>query len=54
MLQTIIPMMFILPYFNREFFMRTGRPYLGPMITVLIFIQMPLATGVAYTPYFTF
>ena len=54
MLQTIIPMMFILPYFNREFFMRTGRPYLGPMVTVLIFIQMSLTTGVAYTPYFSF
>jgi hypothetical protein len=54
MLQTIIPMMFILPYFNRIFFLRTGRVYLGPMVTVMIFIMMSLTTGVAYTPYFAF
>jgi hypothetical protein len=52
MLQAIIPMMFILPYFNRMFFRLTGRVYLGPMVTVMIFITMSLAGGVAYTPYF--
>ncbi|MDR3171780.1 MAG: alpha/beta hydrolase [Treponema sp.] len=54
MLQSIIPMMFILPYFNRFFFELTGRVYLGPMVTVMIFIMMSLCSGVAYTPYFGF
>jgi hypothetical protein len=52
MLQSIIPMMFILPYFNRLFFQLTGRVYLGPMVTVMIFIMMSLSGGVAYTPFF--
>ena len=34
----IVPMMFFLPYFNRVFFEMTGRIYLGPVITCLIFI----------------
>jgi hypothetical protein len=54
MLQIIIPMMFILPYFNRSFFLLTGRVWLGPLVTVMIFIMMSLATGVAYTPYFPY
>ena len=29
----IVPMMFILPYFNRIFFQLTGRVYLGPIVT---------------------
>ena len=36
----IVPMMFILPYFNRIFFNMTGRVYLGPIITCLIFIMI--------------
>lgn len=31
----IIPMMFMLPYFNRYFFRLTGRVYLGAMVTCL-------------------
>ena len=36
----IVPMMFILPYFNRIFFEMTGRIYLGPIVTCLIFIMI--------------
>lgn len=46
----IIPMMFLLPYFNRAFFRMTGRVYLGPMITCLVFIMMMLTTNVCYIP----
>jgi hypothetical protein len=46
----VIPMMFILPYFNRHFFRITGRVYLGPMVTCLIFILMMLTNNVCYIP----
>ena len=46
----IIPMMFLLPYFNRCFFNLTGRVYLGPMVTCLIFIMMLLTGSVCYLP----
>lgn len=46
----IIPMMFLLPYFNRFFFRLTGRVYLGPMVTCLIFIMMLLTETVCYIP----
>ena len=46
----VIPMMFILPYFHRYFFRLTGRVYLGPMITCLIFILMMLTSNVCYIP----
>ena len=46
----IIPMMFLLPYFNRWFFRLTGRVYLGPMVTCLIFIMMLLTGTVCYIP----
>jgi hypothetical protein len=46
----IIPMMFLLPYFNRWFFRLTGRVYLGPMVTCLIFIMMMLTSTVCYIP----
>ena len=46
----VTPMMFILPYFNRYFFRLTGKVYLGPMITCLIFIMMMLTSNVCYIP----
>ena len=46
----IIPMMFLLPYFNRCFFRMTGRVYLGPMVACLIFIMMLLTSSVCYIP----
>jgi hypothetical protein len=46
----IVPIMFILPYFNRIFFQMTGRVYLGPMITCLIFIMILTTNTVIYLP----
>ena len=46
----IVPMMFILPYFNRIFFRMTGRIYLGPMTTCLIFIMILSTNTVVYLP----
>jgi len=46
----VTPMMFVLPFFNRYFFRLTGRVYLGPMVTCLIFIMMMLTSNVCYIP----
>ena len=46
----IVPMMFILPHFNRIFFNMTGRTYLGPIITCLIFIMILSTNTVIYLP----
>ena len=46
----VTPMMFVLPYFNRYFFRITGKVYLGPMVTCLIFIMMMLTGNVCYIP----
>ena len=46
----IVQMMFILPYFNRIFFNMTGRVYLGPIITCLIFIMILSTNTVIYLP----
>lgn len=46
----IVPMMFILPYFNRVFFEMTGRVYLGPIVTCLIFIMILTTNTVVYLP----
>ena len=46
----LVPMMFILPYFNRIFFQMTGRIYLGPIITCLIFIMILSTNTVIYLP----
>ena len=46
----IVPIMFILPYFNRIFFQMTGRIYLGPVITCLIFIMILTTNTVIYLP----
>ena len=46
----IIPMMFLLPYYNRWFFRLTGRVYLGPMVTCIVFIMMMLTSNVCYIP----
>tara|TARA_Y100000768_G_scaffold6939_1_gene4848 strand:+ start:1 stop:888 length:888 start_codon:yes stop_codon:yes gene_type:complete len=46
----IVPMMFILPYFNRIFFQMTGRVYLGPIVTCLIFIMILSTNTVIYLP----
>jgi dienelactone hydrolase len=46
----VTPMMFVLPIFNRLFFRRTGRVYLGPLVTCPIFIMMMLTGNVCYIP----
>ena len=46
----IVPMMFVLPYFNRLFFQLTGRVYLGPIVTCLIFIMILSTNTVVYLP----
>jgi len=47
----VVPMMFVLPYFNRYFFYLTGRIYLGPMTTCLVFIMILLSNTVCYLPF---
>jgi len=50
LLFAVVPMMFVLPYFNRYFFRMTGRPYLGPVTTCLIFVMILLSNTVCYLP----
>jgi hypothetical protein len=50
LLFAVVPMMFVLPYFNRYFFRVTGRIYLGPMVTCLIFITVLISNTVFYLP----
>ena len=44
----VVPMMFFLPYFNRYFFRMTGKIYLGPMVTALIFVMILISNTVIY------
>jgi hypothetical protein len=46
----IVPMMFIQPYFNRVFFQMTGRVFVGPIISCLIFIMILSTNTVIYLP----
>ena len=46
----IVPIMFVLPIFNRIFFQMTGRIYLGPIETCLIFIMILSTNTVVYLP----
>jgi len=50
LLFAVVPMMFVLPYFHRYFFRMTGRIYLGPMVTCLVFIMILLTNTVVYLP----
>ena len=47
----VVPMMFVLPYFNRFFFRATGRIYLGPMVTCLVFVMILISNTVIYLPF---
>lgn len=47
---TVVPLMIILPIFNRAFFNKTGRIYLGPLVTCFIFIAMAIANAAVSTP----
>ncbi|MEY4300616.1 MAG: hypothetical protein RIR25_1852 [Verrucomicrobiota bacterium] len=46
----VVPVMFILPYFHRYFYRMTGRMYLGPMTTCLVFVMILLSNTVCYFP----
>lgn len=50
LLFAVIPIMFVLPYFHRYFFRLTGRIYLGPMTTCLVFVTILLSNTVCYVP----
>jgi len=50
LLFAVVPMMFVLPYFNRAFFNLTGRIYLGPLTTCLVFIIIMISNTVCYIP----
>ncbi|MEI6107539.1 MAG: dienelactone hydrolase family protein [Opitutae bacterium] len=50
LLFAVVPIMFVLPYFNRYFFRLTGRIYLGPVTMCLVFITILLSNTVCYTP----
>jgi hypothetical protein len=51
LLFAVVPIMFVLPYFNRYFFRLTGRIYLGPLTMCLIFITILLSNTVCYVPF---
>ncbi len=46
----VVPVMFLLPYFHRYFYLMTGRILLGPLITCLVFIMILLSNTVCYLP----
>ncbi len=50
LLFAVVPMMFVLPYFNRYFFRLTGRVYLGAVTTCLVFVMILLSNTVCYLP----
>jgi hypothetical protein len=51
LLFAVVPMMAVLPIFNRCFFLMTGRIYLGPLTTCLVFIMILLSNTVCYLPF---
>lgn len=50
LLFAVVPIMFVLPYFHRYFFLLTGRIYLGPMTMCPIFIMILVSNTVCYIP----
>jgi len=46
----VVPMMILLPVFNRYFYNKTGKVYLGAFVSCLIFIMMTLTNTVTYLP----
>ena len=46
----LIPMMFILPLFNRFFYNRSGSVYLGALVSCSIFVMMTVTNTVCYFP----
>ena len=50
MVFALIPMMFLLPIYNRLFYKLTNRVYLGAIITCMIFVTMTITASVVYYP----
>lgn len=50
LLFAVVPMMFVLPFFNYYFFQLTGRLYLGALTTCLVFVMILLTNTVCYLP----
>jgi len=51
MLWILIPLMFILPIFQKILYKKSGNVYLGAMITCLIFITISMCNSVAHGPF---
>lgn len=47
---TLIPIIFLMPFFNRWFYKISGNTLLGPIVICLIFVIMSLNNSVAYIP----
>jgi hypothetical protein len=47
----VVPIMFVLPWFHRRFFLLTGRIHLGPLVMCPLFIMMLVANTVCYLPF---
>ena len=50
LLFAVVPIMFVLPFYHRLFFRMTGRVYLGPLTTCLVFVMILLSNTVCYIP----
>ena len=46
----LIPMMFILPIFNRILYKKTGNVYAGALLWCMIFIMMSLSASISFIP----
>ena len=46
----LIPMMFILPIFNRIIYKKTGNVYAGALLWCMIFIMMSLSASISFIP----
>ena len=46
----LIPMMFILPIFNRLIYKKTGNVYAGALLWCMIFIMMSLSASISFVP----
>jgi hypothetical protein len=47
---TLIPVMFLMPFFNRWFYKLSGNAYLGPVVIGFIFVMLAINNSVAYIP----
>ena len=50
LLFAVVPIMLVLPFFQRYFFNLTGKVYLGPITMSLIFLMILLSNTVCYFP----